>query len=451
LVYRTNYSLSPEACPGDLLVPDCVSLEDGVTADEAVMVALWNNPAFQELLAGLELSRAQVFNAGLLPDPVLQVFYPIGPKQLEMTLFQGFTALWLRPVQKRAAERDLDQLANQLVQNGLDVIRDTRLAHADWLMAQQQLEVAIKNRDLRKELYRLAERRQEAGAISELEAVAPLLEELNAESDMARLRGDVEATRARLLFLMGLPETGQPLMPVGEDAYLVEVPPANDLVTEALQSRPDLLAARYAMDAALERIELQKRQFITLDGIADANGRGTKGFEIGPGTRFSIPIFNGNKGNIAIAEAQYQIAARRYFTVENQVRQDVLTAHARLQQASNNLKIVESKILPATRTASELARKNFEGGGASYVLTLQTVGQNLTAQSTRASLIADLNRARAEMERGVGHQIDLPPASEPIPNAIPPASAPEPELDQPQSSLPNLRPCRPVLHRTESY
>ena len=367
---------------------------------------------------------AQLYNAGLIPDPYLIAFWPIGVKQLEQTLYQSFTAIWIVPVQKKAAQADMDQLANQLVQNGLDVIRDTRLAHADWMMAQQQLKVAEQMRDLRQQLRRLALRQNEAGAISELEAVAPLLEQLNAESEIARLRGSVQAARARLLFLMGLPEDGRPLVAVADEYHPIEVPPAQDVLAEAFEVRPDLLAARYAMEAARKRVKLQKLQKVDIRGIADSNSRGIKGFEIGPGTWFSIPIFNANHGNIAIAEAQYEIAKRRYFTVRNQVQQDVLVAHAQLAQASNNLSIVENKILPATRNASELAKKNFEGGGASYVLTLQTVGQNLTAQTTKATLMADLARALAEMERSIGHQLDLPPAPAPPPSELPPVPAP---------------------------
>ncbi len=279
-----------------------------------------------------------------------------------------------------------------------------------------------------------------------MQAVAPLLEELNAESEIARLTGDVQAARARLLFLMGLPEDGRPLVALGDEYQPVEVPPAEDVLAEAFEVRPDLLAARYAMEAARQRVKLQKRQSVTIDGIADSNSRGIKGFEIGPGNRFSIPIFNANHGNIAIAEAQYEIAKRRYFTVRNQVQQDVLVARARLDQASNNLNIVENKILPATRTASELAKKNFEGGGASYVLTLQTVGQNLTAQTTKATLLADLARALAEMERSIGHQMDLPPAPPAVPTDVPPAPEEENPPGEPQSALPNLPPCRPVSH-----
>ena len=39
-------------------LPDSVKLDDGLTADEAVAVALWNNAPFQATLAELGIARA---------------------------------------------------------------------------------------------------------------------------------------------------------------------------------------------------------------------------------------------------------------------------------------------------------------------------------------------------------------------------------------------------------
>jgi cobalt-zinc-cadmium efflux system outer membrane protein len=287
------------------------------------------------------------------------------------------------------------------------------------------------------EIFRLAKRRNAAGAISDFEAAAPEVEALQVEADVARMTGDVEAAQARLLFLMGLPASETPLVASGEDIPPIEVPPADALVNEALSTRPDLIAAGLAMEAAAERVRLAKCQWITIDGIVDVNSRGLKGFEIGPGIRPTIPIFNGNQGNIAIAEAQYEMLARRYATIQNQIRQDVLTSHARLQQSLVTLNLVRNKLLPATKNASELARKNFEGGAADYSLTLQTLGQDLTAQVRQAELFAGVRRGIAELERSVGHHIDFPAAAEPTPLDMPP---------EPQSVKWDLPACRPVSH-----
>ena len=211
-----GYSLGPDTCPGEKLVRDSLNLDDGVTADEAVTVALWNNAAFQELLSELGVSRAQLFNAGLLPDPMVQMFFPLGPKQFELTAFQSVDAIWLRPIRQRAAAMDLEQLAARLIQDGLNTIRDTRLAHADLLQAQDRLRFAEELLELRNEISRLANRRNAAGAISDLEATAPKIDALGTEINMIRLKGDVEVARARLVRLMGLETNGQDLTAAGE-------------------------------------------------------------------------------------------------------------------------------------------------------------------------------------------------------------------------------------------
>jgi cobalt-zinc-cadmium efflux system outer membrane protein len=63
-----------------------VVVDDDLTQDEAVAVALWNNPDFQVQLANLGFARADLLEAGLLQNSVLSLLLPVGPKQLEATL-----------------------------------------------------------------------------------------------------------------------------------------------------------------------------------------------------------------------------------------------------------------------------------------------------------------------------------------------------------------------------
>ena len=448
LAMRNGTGLGPVTAPGTSVIPETVTISDGVTADEAVTVALWNNAAFQESLAALGVSRAQLLAAGLLPDPQVQIFFPVGPKQFELTGYQAIDALWLRPIRERAAELDLMRVADQMVQNGLNVIRDVRVAHANLLMAQQQLVFAEETLELRREIDRLAGKRSDAGAISELEAAAPHIDALQAEADRTRAVGEVAIAQAQLLVLMGIQGSASEIVAVGLPLGSLQVPAAEEMLAEAFAVRPDLRAAELNVQAAQERLELAKCQWFTFDGILDMNSQGFEGYEAGPGTRFTIPIFNRNRGNIAIAEADLNTAQRQYVTVRDQIRNDVLTSHARLMQAARNLSDVQTKILPATQDASDLARKNYERGGTSYLLTLQTLGQYLTARGQEIVLAGDVRRALAELERSVGHQVECVGSVEldlpylPSPEEL--APLPAQDSISPQTTLRKLPACRPV-------
>lgn len=70
---RVTGVVSPE-------IPASVRLDDGLTPDEAVTVALWNNAAFQVSVSELGFARADLLEAGVLTNPVLSLLFPLGPK-----------------------------------------------------------------------------------------------------------------------------------------------------------------------------------------------------------------------------------------------------------------------------------------------------------------------------------------------------------------------------------
>src|SRR4029453_12059526 len=78
-------------------VPPGIRLDDGLTPDEAVALALWNNAAFQVSAGDLGFARADLLEAGVLTNPVFSLLFPVGPKQLEATLRWPVDALWERP------------------------------------------------------------------------------------------------------------------------------------------------------------------------------------------------------------------------------------------------------------------------------------------------------------------------------------------------------------------
>lgn len=435
--------------PGATAVPPEVVLDDGITEDEAVQLSLWNNASFQRLLSDLGVSRAQLLNAGLLTDPLFPIFFPLGPKQLEFAVFQPVEDLWLRPTRVRAASLDLQSVSQSMVQNGLNVIRDVRVAHSNYQLAARRAALLQEAGTLRNDIVRLAQKRLEAGDISQLELMTSEIDALNAQAAAAWADREIPVARERLRVLIGLTMQSDQLDATDSGQPHLPDQPVEELVAEALAARPDLRAAEIAIEAACERVGLTRQQFIRLEAVYDANSRGhADRFESGPGLRFTIPIFNANRGNIAIADAQWQQAARQYFTVRDQIVLDVRTAHAQLLQAHENLQIIQQQVLPALKTAEELARKNYEIGGTTYFLVLQTTGQYIDARIRELELQAGVRNALAELERSVGRRIvsgtreRVPRAN---PEAVPPAPGAPAATGQPEADAP--APAQPIEAR----
>ena len=415
LANRTGGQLGPEGCPGETAIPTNVNLDDGLTEEEAVTTALWNNAAYRELLAQLGISNAQLYNAGLLTDPQMTMFLPLGTKQLEFTIFFIVDAVWLRPIRERAASLDLANVSQTMVQNGLNTIRDTRLAHADLLFTQDRSKLADEAAKLQKEIADFAEKRFKAGDIAKLEVTNAEVDSLRAQADAARFAQDVTLAKNRLRTLMGLTLQDVTLNAVDGQPVNLTDRSSDELVHEALAFRPDLRAAEINVQTACERTTLAKWQFINFDAVFDANADGEEGWEAGPGLRMTIPIFNANRGNIAIASEQIRQANRQMITVRDQITLDVRTAYVQMKQAAENLQAVREKMLPKLKTAVELATKNYRAGGATYFLVLQTTRQYLDLRIRELELELALRRAIAELERSVGHRLDAKPNPPPAP------------------------------------
>ena len=429
---RFGVAIGEQESSGEPLLPPGVDLEDGVSEDEAVQTALWNNAAYQELLAQLGFTDAQLLNAGLISDPQFMLYLPIGPKVIETFGYQAVDALWLQPIRVRAAELDLDQVTESMVQNGLNVIRDARQAHAELVRATQAEKVSREAAELQRAIADLAAKRLAAGDISELEVTTSEVAALQAEAAAKRAVHDAEIARGQLRTLLGLTLTSDAVETAGEAVEIASLSLSESsesgLLNLALAGRPDLRAAEIGIESAQERLNLARHQFMNLDAVYNGKPVGNHGFLSAPGLRFTLPVFNGNRGGIAIADAQLQQANRQFVTVRDRITLEVRTARTQYLQARENLQALRTEILPVLHEAETLARRNYENGGAPYFLVLQTTSQYLDARMRELQLEADLRRAIAELDRSVGHRVSQSVKSTELPQvpAVEPATADNP-------------------------
>lgn len=132
LVERTGSGSRPVSVT-DRLPPEGVDLDDGLSQEEAVAIALWNNPQFGADLAELGFARAELAKAGTLQNPFLSLYFPLGPKQLEFTVTWLVQELWLRPRRVKTARMNVERIADRLVENGLDLAENVKVAYADLI------------------------------------------------------------------------------------------------------------------------------------------------------------------------------------------------------------------------------------------------------------------------------------------------------------------------------
>jgi cobalt-zinc-cadmium efflux system outer membrane protein len=387
-----------------------------LTEQQAVETALRHNAWFQEQLADLGLSWADVVQAGQLTNPDLQVLFPLGPKQAEATLTVPLEFLLFRGRRVESARAASDRAVERLVQAGLDLVRDVRLAHADLALARRRRALMSEAADLRRRAAGLAAARVRAGDAAPLDEVTARAEVARARQDAARAGHDASIAEERLRALLGLGMNRDPIRLAGEapagepfDGGGWVDTDADVLVARAVSDRPDARAAESGVAAARQRAKLARAEWFTFSAVADYNQRGSDGAEAGPGLKMALPVFNLNRANVARADAELERSVRQGEALRHRIILEVRESHAHAVQARQDLRDCRAELLPALREAVTLSERAYRAGETPFVQVLDANRQLLEGQVREAQVESDLRRARAELERAVGRRLDVAP------------------------------------------
>lgn len=367
-----------------------------LTANAAVAIAMWNNADFQAELAQLGMARADLADAGVIPNPVATLLFPIGVKQLELTAKQTLSSIWQRPKNVRAAKKDAERVAETLVQRGLDLARDVHLAYANVLLAEHDLVWSREASTIWNDLLQIAEARLRSGEVSRREAEVARADARAAELAALQAETDAEVAMGGLRTVLGLP----PEVAITLAAAPLTVPPGDISAWRAAAlERPDLHAAELAIEAASERAGLERRRIIELVGILDINATG---LEIGPGIEMPIPIFDHRRGGRIRAAAEIQRTSWQYIGLKRRITRDVIVAHARLVRAHAALASWNTDVLPAREEARRLALQAFQSGEEAHLVVLDATRALVDAKRRQAELEAEHRRAEAELVHATG-------------------------------------------------
>lgn len=403
LARRTGSAAGPQRPTDAPTLPRGVSLDDGLTAAESVALALWNNPRFHADLAQLGFSRADLEEAGQLPNPLLTLMLPVASHPLSFRIQAPLEALWQRGRRVAAAQRDVERVARSLVQSGLDLARDVRLAHAEAVLAGERQRVRAEAAATLGSILEVTRLRAAAGDVGDAELESARAEALTARDASLRAEADQQLALVALRALVGFASDPRALRAVADPLPDAPAEPVADVVRFALSARPDLHAARLAVEAAAARAGWEHTRVVSLTAALDAvTLNPVDGLALGPGIIAPLPIFNQNQGAIGRAEAEIEQASWRAIALRQQVTTEVTQAHAQLAQARDSLARWRAEVSPSLDRSVRHADEQFAAGEASYLVVLDATRRAIDGRLRLAELEADVRRALAQRDRSAG-------------------------------------------------
>ena len=318
---------------------------DGLDMDEAAMLAVANNPQLRQARDALGVARAQAFAAGLLPDPQIgfSVDHPTNGAAGNTTAFNlnptfDASALLLRSSRRGAARAEARRVELDLLWQEWQVVGQARLLYTR-IAAQDAVRSGLEaERGLLSQRYRRSREALAAGNVTIDFASALLVALQNIDRQLNDLERGRLKNRASLNALLGLVPTA-PLALAGEpQAHALDAAAVRAALEQRLAARPDLLALRAGYRSQEEKFRgAVLAQFPALN-VGLTRARDTSGlYTVGFGLTLSLPLLNGNRGNIAIEKA-----TRRKLLDEYQARLD--GAYGEAGVALENLPLLQEQL-----------------------------------------------------------------------------------------------------------
>jgi len=372
-----------------------------------VAAALWSNAQLSADLAALGLARANLVDAGLLRNPAFQLLFPVGVKPFELAVTWPFEAIFQRPRRVEAASREWEQVAEGLVQHGLNAARDARLAHARLLQAEERARLSDEAGRLAGESAALTAARLRAGDASEVDLRLAEAGAASAKEAAVRAAHEVVLARERMRFQMGLSSQAGPLLrAVASMPRQGPLPPVDVLREAAWSSRPDLRAQEIGVAAAVVRARWQRSRWLALAAILSSKEIGTHGIRSGPGVSADIPVAGANRGAAARVDAEVEQASRLYIALRQKVDLEVSEAYEALRLAVDVRAAVAESVVPSFERAAAGARQAYEAGDTSYLSLVEAERQLVDARLRLADAEAEVRMASAQLDRAVGTRVD---------------------------------------------
>ncbi len=383
-----------------------------ITSNNAIQIALLNNPQLTKTYEELGIAAADVYEAGRVHNPVFH-FSTLdsnesGDKNLTTYgLIFSFASLLTLSSRKNHAEGEFERVKELVAADVLEIATETENAYYDYVAAKQMAAVHSQIAKAGWLSLELAKRYDKAGNLSPREFIE---EQITAsETKLESLHANAEAfeKRSELVNLLGF-SLGQELevftqlpVPVTKEDDL------DTLIELARNSRLDYSAAHKNADLLANKLGVTDwTRWLGELEIGIEHERETDGAQLtGPVLEWELPIFSQNRDLQLRASAELRIAIAEIKRLDVVIENDVRLAHAAVLNARERIIEYEKGLLPARVEDVERAQEqeNFMLIGTFELLEIKR--EEYEAYLGYLSAVKDYWHARVELSQAVGNTL----------------------------------------------
>jgi len=379
-----------------------------LTLPEAEALLLRNNRELQAARRGMESADAQRVIAGARPNATLSVNAASisDANTIDGQKRGADTVLRIDQPFERGNKRGLRLDAASGLQRAarhdyLDVLRQQLAvlqgSYYDLKAAQERTRTLAENAELFSGTLAAAERRLKAGDLAPADVAKVQVDYERAQNDARSAQADLARAQIALAYLLALDAEALGLRAVEAWPALERADPA--AVEEAIDVRPDVVAARARVEAAEKLRDLaraQRTRDVTIGAQLERWVPGsapTSSFGVG----VSVPLFTGYDfaGDIQKAEVDRYAALDALARARAVARNELARAAADLNASAERVERFDGSLLGAANRSAQASEFAFSRGAISV---LEVLDARRTLRAVRLEALG----ARADYARALG-------------------------------------------------
>jgi outer membrane protein TolC len=387
--------------------------ENVITQQEAVDLALENNPDLHVSLDQLMAIRNRIAQAGEYPSTSFDM-------ELDQTkLITGFNEAYYgisqlieyptrRGLRTSLATEEVNVSESEYDQLRWELTLTVKTVYQRLALSRRQVVISKENSAIAEKLLLLAQSRFNAGSVSKLDVVRAQVEAANATDELLRYANEERYYRMQLNYLLGRrPAAPVETTPLTKGTEVKEG--ADELANLALTQRLEFRSLANRRSVAAVRQSLARSSYYPdfsagfyrhqLYGDMDS-------WKINFG--IVIPIFGRGaiEGRIAEAKAEENAVLTEVSANQARVKLEVRSAFKDLAVLSERVKLYQDEILARAEEAFRIAEATYREGEIDNLELLLSQKTLQDAQKRCAEILFAYNIGLINLERAVGSELE---------------------------------------------
>ena len=383
----------------------------------AVDLYMEKNLDLQAARFRLERTRADQIVSLLRPNPGLTIAaenIPIsGPSlpgrlyEVSATYSETIELGGKRELRGRVADLTVSTAEAQFEDTMMRGLAEIKRLYYGALLARYYVEIANENRQTFQQLAQFNLTRFEEGAIAEIDLIKVRLERMKVDSIQRQAELNYRQAGIRLLEKLG--ETVYSKSEIGGELDFRLTNLDLDLLRRsALNERPDVLAATREVEAASERLALEraraKPDITPFAGYKRIGSDNTVLF----GVNIPLKIRDHNQAGIARAETDVRTAQTRLQQVRNHALAEVEAAYDAVQMTRRQIETFQNELLQQSEESRTITLAAYEEGGTELLPVLEAERTRSEVRQQYFKTLFDYQASIIDLELAVGREIQQP-------------------------------------------